>query len=100
MHQLTSFDGPWVLPPVWLPVLSHAPPARRMPHPGDGLGGAPAPALTTSGSEEAFARYQQRMEQDWQARLCRQPISGTQRISERPPLGTPVPPGDPVDTSI
>lgn len=67
--------------------------------PGDGPAGAPpAPALTTFGSEEAFARYQQGMEHDWQARLRRRPISGTtQGIAEPPPLGTPVPAGEPVD---
>ena len=38
--------------------------------PGDGPSSRThAPALTPFGSDEAFTRYQQRMESDWQARV-------------------------------
>jgi hypothetical protein len=59
---------------------------------------APAPALTTFGSEEAFTRYQQRMEQDWQERMRRRPIYGSYPATPKPPpMGPPVPAGEPVE---
>jgi hypothetical protein len=40
--------------------------------PEDGPSRTPAPAMF--GSDEAFTRYQQRMERDWQARMRNRPI--------------------------
>lgn len=66
--------------------------------PGDGPSNTPTAALTPFGSEEAFARYQQRMEREWQARIRGRPIySSYPATPEPPPLGTPVPAGEPVE---
>lgn len=66
--------------------------------PGDGASRTPAPALTTFGSEEAFTRYQQRMESDWRARMRNRPIYSSYPATPKPPSpGMPVPAGEPVE---
>jgi hypothetical protein len=76
------------------------------PPPADGPGGAPAAALTTFGSDEAFARFQQQMEQDGPVRADSALSAATaaeglattrigepatvQRSQDRPPQGEPV----------
>jgi hypothetical protein len=83
-----------VLAVVLAPLAACAPAAP----PADGPSGAPAPALTTFGSDEAFARFQQQMERDWQARIRKRPPYGTHpRPPEPTPLGHPPPRGEPVE---
>jgi hypothetical protein len=65
--------------------------------PGDGPSRPPASALTTFGSDEAFTRYQERMERDWQARMRNRPIYGSYPATPKPPTPPPVPAGEPVE---
>lgn len=73
------------------------------PNPGpsavpDDAPAASADALTTFGSEAAFVRYQEQMVRDWEERTRNRPIySSYPRTPEPPPIGRPVPPGEPVE---
>jgi hypothetical protein len=61
---------------------------------------APSATLTPFGSEEAFTRYQQQMERDWQARVRKRPPYGSYpRQPEPPRMGHPPPRGEPVDAT-
>jgi hypothetical protein len=61
--------------PVWIAcALATLTACASNAAPRDGPSHTPAPALTTFGSDEAFTRYQQRMERDWQARMRNRPI--------------------------
>lgn len=66
----------------------------------DGPRGRPPPTLTPFGSEEAFTAYQQAMVAEWEERIRRDPPLGTTPLpAESPPMGYPMPRGEPVEAA-